>query len=122
MGLGNLDRTKAGKFQNSKKFGIQELEEFQKDLDKINRVNNKINKIVGRDKDADDQGISNKLLKELGKQYSDKEEDESIVISVQNASKYIDNFGIIVNVQGLEYPKHGKQRKKRGKNPQLNLE
>ena len=91
------------------------MEEFQKDLDKINRVNNQIKKIVRRDKDADGQGISNKLLKELGKEYLDKGEDESIVISVENASKYIENLGIIESLQGLEYPKSGKQRKKRGK-------
>ena len=87
MGLDILDRNKARKFQNWEEFEIHELKKLSKDIVNINGVNSQTKKTLGKEMDEDDRGFSNKIMKELEKEHSDKVEDESIVASVQKTSK-----------------------------------
>ena len=54
-----------------------------------------------------------RIVKEIEKENSNKEEDGFIATSVQNASKNLDTLGIMENLQGLEHPVCGSLAKLR---------
>ena len=47
--------------------------------------------------------------------HKEEKEDASIAINVHNASRNLDNLGIIENMEGVNYEKCGKQSKKCGR-------
>lgn len=58
--------------------------------------------------------LSNKIFKEIREEEGEIE-DDLIEHSINNAKDNIDSLGLACNLEGIKFPRRGKQNKKRGR-------